>query len=250
MDRFLGSFSDIEFQNAYNDIRNYLVEDQLLLKQQCAYILGGQPGAGKSNYFLENTDTKYSVILNGDDYRKFHPKYDDIVNNDIQSMPDKTQEFCNTVIEHLIDDLSQEGYNMVIEGTLRNPDVPIKTCTELKSKKYNVNLVVIACDAEIAWKSTLERAQKMAEHGEYPRFVSIDLYDAIVSNIVTNLEKISSAKCFDSISIINRDGTILYPNEKNLSPSDVLKSELNCENWEIVFEDYKKNFKVQKQKTF
>lgn len=215
MNKFLENFSNIEFINAYEDIFNYLIEGQsLLLKQRCAYILGGQPGAGKSNYFIDNSEAENCVILNGDDYRKFHPKYDDIVLNNIQSMPAKTQKFCNAVIEQLIDELSQDGYNMVIEGTLRNPDISIKTCTELKRRKYHVNLIVLACDAEIAWKSTLERAKRMAERGEYPRFVSIDLYNDIVANIADNLEKISNIKCFDNICVINRDGMLLYPCEK------------------------------------
>lgn len=166
MDKFSEKVSNTDFKNAYDDIYSYLIEGQTLLKQKRAYILGGQPGSGKSNYFIDNSEAENCVILNGDDYRKFHPRYDDIVCSDVQSIPDRTQEFCNTVIEQLIDDFSQEGYNMIIEGTLRNPDVPIKTCAELKSKEYNVSLIVVSCDAEIAWKSTLERAQKMADRGE------------------------------------------------------------------------------------
>lgn len=47
--------------------------------------------------------------------------------------------------------LSQKGYNLIIESTLRNPDVSIKTCYQLKGKGYNPDLVVVACDAETSW---------------------------------------------------------------------------------------------------
>lgn len=240
-------YSNTEFENAYNDIYGYLTQNHDLSRRKCAYILGGQPGSGKSNYFTGTPGSKNCIILNGDDYRKFHPKYDEIIANGQQDMPGKTQSFCNAVVERLINDLSQNGYNMVIEGTLRNPEVPIKTCSLLKNRGYHVNLVVMACDAELAWRSTLKRAGQMSEFGEYPRFVSIDIYNYIVSNIVGSLEKINTTKCFDHISVINRDGMLLYPNEQGLSPSEILRTELNYENWKIVFPKYSKAFEDQKK---
>jgi UDP-N-acetylglucosamine kinase len=240
-------YSSTEFENAYHDIYGYLTQNHDLLKRKCAYILGGQPGSGKSNYFKGNSESKNCIILNGDDYRKFHPKYDNIIAHGQQDMPSRTQNFCNAVVERLIDDFSRSGYNMVIEGTLRNPEVPIKTCSQLKNRGYHVNLIVMACDAELAWKSTLRRADQMTEFGEYPRFVSIDVYNYIVSNIIGSLEKISTTNCFDNISIINRDGILLHPNEQGLPPSEVLRAELNCENWKTVFPKYSKIFEVQKE---
>ena len=62
-------------------------QGQEILKGRKAYILGGQPGSGKSNYFIDNPDAKNCIILNGDDYRKFHPKYDNIIANEQQDMP-------------------------------------------------------------------------------------------------------------------------------------------------------------------
>lgn len=247
MDKDLKKFSNKEFKDAYDDIYSFLVDGQSLSRQRCAYVLGGQPGAEKSNYFLNNPEVQDYIILNGDDYRKFHPRYDVIARDNMQNMPGQTQSFCNKVIESLIDELSQSGYNMIIEGTLRNPDIPVRTCVELKCRKYHVNLVIVACDAEMAWKATLERAAKMAEHKEYPRFVPIDLYNNIVSDIVDNLEEICKRNCFDSISVIDRDGVSLYPNEKNLSPTDALKSALNSENWKKVYEKYKDSFEIHKK---
>lgn len=40
---------------------------------------------------------------------------------------------------------------------------------------------------------------------------------------------------------------ILYPNEKNLSPSEVLKTELNYENWKAVYKQYSREFESQKR---
>ncbi len=51
------------------------------------YVLGGQPGAGKSQ--LEKPVKKYHgadfVSINGDEFRKFHPHFDAIESNTVLS---------------------------------------------------------------------------------------------------------------------------------------------------------------------
>ena len=241
-------FSDIEFEYAYNDIYSNLTEGVIPADQRCAYILGGQPGAGKTSFFMNNPQTENFIVVNGDDYRKFHPNYNTITQYDIQDMPFLTQGFCNIVVGKLIKELGDNGYNMVIEGTLRNPKVPITTCNVLKQKGYVVKLSVIACDIESSWKSTLHRADKMVERGEYPRFVPIETYNDIVKKIADNLAIICDTGCFDSVTVMNRDGVLLYPNEKGISPSNVLKSELNLHNWNVVFEQYHKMFEAEEKR--
>ncbi|MCM1183722.1 MAG: zeta toxin family protein [Roseburia sp.] len=236
------AFTPREFSEIYKDIYANLTEGQAPAKQRCTYILGGQPGAGKTSFFRENPETEDYIAINGDDYRVYHPNYEEIVQKDIYDMPQMTQRFCNAVVEHLISDLGDEGYNMVIEGTLRTPQTPITTCGQLKKKGYHTYLVVMACDAETAWESTLERAELMVKRGGYPRLVSIEIYNDIVKNIVKNLEQICAAACFDGVSVINREGVTLYPDSAGLSPAEVLEKELNYEKWERRFPEYAREF--------
>ena len=46
--------------------------------------------------------------------------------------------------EALISRLSDQGYNLVIEGTGRTTDVPIQTATMLQSKGYETKMYVTA----------------------------------------------------------------------------------------------------------
>ena len=55
-----------------------------------------------------------------------------------------TQKFSPQVTERLIDKLSREKYNLIIEGTLRTSAVPLKTAELLKSRGYQVELAVLA----------------------------------------------------------------------------------------------------------
>ena len=48
-----------------------------------AYILGGQAGAGKSilNHYIQKINKGNVIIINGDEYRKYHPHFTEISQN-------------------------------------------------------------------------------------------------------------------------------------------------------------------------
>ena len=188
-------YTNEEFEASYNKIYDMLTKDGAAKQQNCVIFLGGQPGSGKSHIIGENDCVDY-VKINGDDYRKYHPNFDEITSYDIENMPTRTQEFVNKCIERLIKDLSDEGYNLVIEGTLRNPQVTIDTCQTLKNKGYRTDLIIVAVDAVTSWESTINRAELLKELGQTPRLVPIDKYNYIVNNIVNSVETIDNAGCF------------------------------------------------------
>lgn len=75
-----------------------------------AYILGGQPGAGKSilNNYIQKINKSNVIIINGDEYRKFHPYFTEIVEKYNIDFPKYTSNFSSQVTEKLIDVLSDE----------------------------------------------------------------------------------------------------------------------------------------------
>jgi UDP-N-acetylglucosamine kinase len=234
--------SDEEFSRIYKAIRENAIEGKTADKDKCTIILGGQPGAGKSTFYEMRDDLVNYIAINGDEYRRFHPNYEDIVKTDPEHYSERTQPFSNRVVETLISDLGKNGYNLIIEGTLRNPEVPIHTCNYLKSKGYEPNLVVIACDAEAAWLSTLSRASLLKEQGLVPRLVPIDIYNRTVNNIPESLQKIEEAGCFKSITVVSRDGEILFPSENMKKPHEILKATLHLDKWNEKLPEYKKDF--------
>ena len=127
-------------------------------------FLGGQPGAGKLT-FVDQDDVFLDFIkINDDEYRKFHPYFKEIATYDIDNMPERTQSFVNECVERLINDLSDEGYNLIIEGTLRNPQITISTCNQLKERadgceKWNSEFEDTA-DAFIETKMEILQAQR------------------------------------------------------------------------------------------
>ena len=232
------TYSEEEYQRAYNAIYQYITTGRYTRAGKCAYVLGGQPGSGKSTFYSGNDALSSYIAIDGDQYRKYHPKYEEIIANDFDNYPEHTQPFVNRIVEQLIDDLSSKGYDMIIEGTLRDPDVSIKTCDLLRGRGYLPRLVVVACDAEQSWKSTISRAQLMRELGERPRLVPINKYHTIVNSLPMSLDIIFHEQCFSSISVIGRDNSLLYRNGSGGNPADVLKNVLNLDNWNDRLEMY------------
>jgi len=244
-----GMYSYEIWEKIYEHIKADITIGKELGNGKCTVILGGQPGAGKSVFYQEKEDLINFIGINGDDYRAYHPHINEIIKTDIEHYSERTQSFSNSIVERLIDDLSDKGYNLIIEGTSRNPNTPLKTCIELKQKGYYTELVVVGCDAEISWKSTIKRAQQQKNAGLKPRIVPIDTFNFIVNNVSENLGIIYDQKCFERISIIDRDRNILYDSNTNKNnPSEILRKIVNVEHWNKVYDDYEKQFIKEKIK--
>ncbi len=67
--------------------------------------------------------------------------------------------------EALISRLSDQGYNLVIEGTGRTTDVPIQTATMLQSKGYETKMYVTAVPKIESYLGTIERYETMYADG-------------------------------------------------------------------------------------
>lgn len=235
-------YTQEEFLKQYNIIKSFLVTGKEHSENINTILVNGQPGSGKS--FYESNLSDNSIIIDTDAFRRFHPRIKNIKRLDAENYAERTQAFASAITEKLINELAKENYNLVIEGTLRTIDVPINTCNRLKENGHKVNLVVIACDACEAWESTISRAHNMMLKKQKPRLVPIDKYDYNIQNIVNNLKIIKEKKCFDSISIVTRDGKELDTN--NNSPEAVLETILNVSKWNQNKEKYEREYLKQK----
>jgi UDP-N-acetylglucosamine kinase len=176
------------------------------------YILGGQPGAGKSKLhdrYFDFLDGNL-VVINGDEYRKYHPRKAAIDSYYGKESSIYTNLFSNRAATFLRSLLSDEKYNISIEGTLRTASVPLQTAEEFKAKDYFVTLGIVAVKPLLSYLGTILRAEIMIESGNTPRFVPQAIHDAVVASIADNLEQLYFSGKFDNIEIIGRDGILLY----------------------------------------
>ena len=189
-------------------------------------LCGGQPGAGKSTFhrMAKSVDPNI-VIINGDSFRGRHPNNDAIHSRYGDDSVIHTQPFVNAVVEGLIDRLSAKGYSLLVEGTLRDPNVPLETCRLLKSRGYEVELHVMAVSKTESWWGTITRYEDMKAKGMPARRTPREKHDEIAASLPGNLEALYNSKLFDRIALFKRDASCIY--DSKVTPGTNPRSLLN-----------------------
>ena len=220
---FLKHDFDVVFQKKFKE----MIENKVPASATIAFVLGGQPGAGKTGLqeIMKEKCNGNLIILNGDEFRELHPDFDKLQEKYGKDSVDYTGKFSGQMTEALINKLKAEHYNVLVEGTLRTSEVPLKTCADFKTAGYNVILGVIAVKPQISFLSTVLRYEKMIAAGKTPRATAKDKHDYVVAHIPENLQKIYDSKLFDNILIYNRNADCLYDMTQTpmLSPSSIIQ---------------------------
>lgn len=222
------NFTKEEFDKKLKKIYSELTEGIEISSKKLAFLLGGQPGAGKSGMTtLLEKENKNMIVINGDDFRKEHPHFIELQKMYGKESVEYTKTFAGKMTEALISKLSDVGYNLVIEGTLRTSETPLKTQQELSKKGYQVEMAVIQVKPEFSYLGTLNRYEEMIKLGLQPRATLKKDHQVVVDNIANNLSKIYNTKLFSNIRIYNRESECLYSMKEtpNLDPGILISKE-------------------------
>lgn len=224
------NFSQEQFERELEQFYNSYKSGKQPVERPTAHLLGGQAGSGKSTLhkLLVKQDPN-TIIIDGDRFRERHPYFKEIQQKYGREAANYTQPFSNKITEALIERFSNEKYNLIIEGTCRTINVPLKTCEQLKSKGYTVNLAIMCTNKEVAWQSTIDRYNAMEARGLLPRAVPRDKYDEMVSALPDNISQIYNKRKFDDILLFNRNRECLYrfKEQSGCDPAEIVERELN-----------------------
>ena len=235
------NYTDEEFQKAFQQILKFYKLRYTSQENPKAFLLGGQPGAGKSALEnMINIEDEY-VSISGDDYRKFHPLYDKLNKIYGKDASKYTQKWSGEMVEHLLKEARKEKWNVILEGTLRKAELPIREAKDFKENGYSVELYVVAVKPEKSYLATLQRYEEMIVRCRIPRMTPKEHHDLVVNDIGNNLETIYNSKAFDNIKLFDRENNLLYNYKKSpdISPKIILEKEFYRE-WKI---EEIKNFK-------
>ena len=223
------NYTNDELEIKFKEILGYYKSMYSPTENPKVALLGGQPGAGKSG--LENMVNikKNYVSISGDDYREYHPRFKEINLEYGREASKYTQQWAAEITEKLIKELRKEKYNLIIEGTLRTAEFPLKEANAFKKAGYNVELNVVVVKPEKSRLGTLERYEAMLKQGKVPRMTPKEHHDLVVNNIGNNLEIIYNSKAFDNIKLFDRENNLLYNYKEspNVNPKDILNKEFN-----------------------
>lgn len=183
--------------------------------QPTAYLLGGQPASGKTavtNNLFKQHGKDNIILINGDDFRNYHPKYSELVKEDAKTAAFFTDKDSGRWVEKTIEYGRKLGVNMIIEGTMRNPAVPEKTAALLHSAGYKVEAVAMAVPERESWLGVHKRFEVALAAGQPARFSVRQSHDAALFGMLDTLDQIHTKKTVDKLSIVTRNNEVLYTN--------------------------------------
>ena len=235
------NYTNEELELVFQKILKMYMSSYSPSKNPKVFLLGGQPGAGKSGLEnMLNLKDEY-ISISGDDYREYHPRFKEINLEYGKEASKYTQQWAGQITEKLIEKLAKAKYNLIIEGTLRTAQLPLKEADRFRKLGYEVELHVLVVKPEKSYLGTLLRYEEMIKWGKIPRMTPKEHHDLVVKNIGDNLEVIYNSKAFDNIKLFDRENNLLYNYKENydINPKNILENEFNCE-WKL---EEIKNFK-------
>ena len=224
-------FTDYEFRTKQAEITKVLLSAYQPMKcdKAQAFLLGGQSGAGKTTLHdvLRDRLPGHPISIIGDDYRKLHPRFHELQRLHGDKAVDYTAPWAGRMTEALIEALSAIGYNLIIEGTLRTAEVPMKTAALLRERGYAVSLALMAVKPEISLVSCQLRYEQMRIAGTTPRATDPAHHNNIIQEIASNLATLEECGLFDETYLYTRSQVCNYPREGfDGSASEALREKL------------------------
>lgn len=179
-------------------------------------VLGELPGAGKStllNTFREEQHGNV-LVVNADEFRRFHPQFNEIVDKYGENYPEHTAAFSGAVAERVIALGTEKRLNLAVEGTFRTAQTPISTLQLLKDNGYTTQVYIKAESAEVAWSNTLARAEAERAMNGTGRTVS----RAVVAQMPGNVDTVYQSGLADSMKVFTASETIFDSTEPENAP--------------------------------
>ena len=183
--------------------KNDLTRKTQISSNPVAILLGGQPASGKSNLAViaeEEHETETFLIINGDEYRIYHPEHDSLI-KEVALYSEKTQIFSSVFTEKLIEEAIKNRFSVIVEGTMRNPEVPLKTAAMFKEAGYTVEAYVIAAPDEFTRKGIHIRYQQELQNKGFGRMADVRAHDEAVTGLLKSINTLFEKKAVDKISI-------------------------------------------------
>ena len=239
------NYTDEELEKQFKKILYFYKSRYSPTENPKVFLLGGQPGAGKSG--LENAiniENEY-ISISGDDYREYHPKFEELNIRYGKESSKHTQQWAGEITERLIKELGKEKYNLIIEGTLRTAELPLKEAHRFKKNGYKVELNVVVVKPEKSYLGTLLRYEQMITKGKTPRMTPKEHHDLVVNSIGNNLEIIYNSKIFDNTKLFDRENNLLYNYKESpgINPKDIIDKEFKRKWEKEELNEYKKDWK-------
>ncbi len=215
-----------------------------------AFILGGQPGAGKGG-LADAVDSELAgdvVRIDPDDLRDYHPRIHEFRTTNPYTWSGRTQADAGQWADELRDAAVAGRKNFIFDTTLSHGPWSADLIKDLQAKGYDVEVRVVAAPKLESELGVDQRFAKNFDKRGYGRHVPEGARDAIYDKVPASLDTIH-AETNARIRIFNREGHELYDSRTDARlPGQVLTEARAARLHDpAVTRDLKRGWQAQRQ---
>lgn len=193
-----------EVRRIFNQVKGDYLFGHQKSDYPTAFLLGGQGAVGKGQLtkmiVRENPQLGKIFFINGDVYRNEHPENRTLRNNP-ETYSAETQIFSSVFTEGFVGEAIRRKLNISIEGTMRNPQTPLKTASLLHENGFRVEAYVIAAPVEFSSLNLYTRYANELINGELGRLADKASHDKAAEMMPETLNILYRTKAVDAIHI-------------------------------------------------
>ncbi|MEU1409070.1 zeta toxin family protein [Streptomyces sp. NPDC005728] len=181
-------------------------------------VVAGQPGAGKTQI----ADLVQAVLhrrggavrVGRDLYKPAHRHYAGALDSDVRTAgalvrPDTAR--WQAAVEDVV---RERGFDAVVESALADPDDFRASSRAYRAVRHRIEVVAVATAEALSQVGIVDRFLTEDAFGG-GRYVSWENHDTCAKNMLATLAAIEDEQLADRVTVVRRDGTVLYANELN-----------------------------------
>ena len=201
--------SDEEHNLVFEKIKADFLNSSLSIVSPKVVITGGQPASGKGKLARDSIDQFKdkggSVIIDPDQLRAYHPKY-----NELQKLDDKTSSgFTHHDAKkwslELIEEAISHKKNIVLDQTSADFQTLKNTVQNFRDKGYkDVELKIMAVPEITSRQGIYHRYEMEKALYETGRFVNIDIHSEIYHKLENTIEQLKNEPIVDKLTVYDR----------------------------------------------
>jgi hypothetical protein len=153
------------------------------------------------------------AIVNGDDFRPYHPEYDRLARQDDTLAASFTDADVGSWVEQAIELVRASSANALVEGTLRNPEVTIRSSRLFASSGYRAELHVMAAHRFHSKLRVFNRYLTQREEQGFGRYTLMGAHDASYDVLPQSLAEIIASGVFGRIVLYTIERDVLFDSQ-------------------------------------
>lgn len=149
--------------------------------------------------------------VNGDLYRRYHPEHDFLISEpDPEVFPRETAALSGALVERTLQWAKDERVSVMVEGTMRRPEVTSGTLDSFHRSGFKTHLVVLAVPQAFSWQGCVNRYLLALHARGVGRWAPLSAHQAGWDGVPRTLAHVMGNGNVDRVSVVRRDGETLF----------------------------------------